>query len=289
MLDASALDLLVREALAEDVGASDATTVATVPASAKVTARAIAKSGGVLAGRAVFEAVFRSLDANCRVEGKADGSTVAPGDVAWHVEGLARALLTGERVALNFVQHLSGIATLTSRFVAAVAGTGVTITDTRKTTPGLRALEKYAVRCGGGTNHRSRLDAMLLVKENHIAAVGGIAPAVRLALQAAAGRPVEVEVRSLDEYRVVLGFGVERVLLDHWTPAEVREAVRLRGAAALPAIEVSGNLDLHNIRDFALPGVQFLSVGALTHSAPALDLSLLFALPNAPAPNPLST
>ena len=276
MLDMQAVQPLVSAALAEDLGAGDATTLATVTATARAEARVVAKSGGVLAGRAVVEAVFRSLDTRCRVDGRDDGSTVAPGDVAWHLEGPARALLSGERVALNFAQHLSGIATLTASFVAAVAGTGVRVTDTRKTTPGLRLLEKYAVRCGGGTNHRERLDAMLLVKENHIAAAGGLEPAVRLAMQGAAGRPVEVEVRSLDAFRVVLRLGVERVLLDHWTPAAVGEAVRLRGAAELPALEVSGNLGLHNVRDFALPGVQYLSVGALTHSAPALDLSLLF-------------
>ena len=155
-------------------------------------------------------------------------------------------------------------------------GTGVVVTDTRKTTPGLRLLEKYAVRCGGGQNHRSSLDAMLLVKENHIAAAGSLAEAVRLALHAAGGRAVEVEVRRLDEFRLVMSLGVERVLLDHWTPDDVRQAVAWRGGAALPEIEVSGNLTLETIRDFALPGVQYLSVGALTHSAPALDLSLLF-------------
>jgi nicotinate-nucleotide pyrophosphorylase (carboxylating) len=194
----------------------------------------------------------------------------------WEISGPARALLTGERVALNFAQHLSGIATLTSRFVQAVAGRDVAITDTRKTTPGLRALEKYAVRCGGGANHRESLDAMLLVKENHIAAAGSLERAVENALAAAAGRAVEVEVRNLDELRRVLALPVDRVLLDHWDPAGVREAVELRGRAPRPQIEISGNLSLESIGEFALPGVQFLSVGALTHSAPALDLSMLF-------------
>ena len=275
MLEAEALHQLVRSALEEDVGRGDATTLATVPATARAQARVVAKESGILAGRAVFAAVFESLAAACILQGKEDGSAVAAGDLVWELEGPARALLTGERVALNFVQRLSGIATLTARFVHAVAGTGVAVTDTRKTTPGLRALEKYAVRCGGGVNHRSRLDAMLLVKENHIAAAGSLRQAVRQALLAAAGRAVEVEVRQMDEFRACMELGVERVLLDHWTPAQVLEAVRARGGPPPPEIEVSGNLGLDNIRDYALAGVQYLSVGALTHSAPALDLSLL--------------
>jgi nicotinate-nucleotide pyrophosphorylase (carboxylating) len=178
-------------------------------------------------------------------------------------------------VALNFVQRLCGIATLTARFVQAVAGTGAAITDTRKTTPTLRFLEKYAVRCGGGANHRPSLDAMLLVKENHIAMAGSLHAAVRAALEAARGREVEVEVRHVEELRAALELGVDRVLLDHWKPAAVRDAVRLRGDRAKPRLEVSGNLVLDNVREHAVPGVQYLSVGALTHSAPAFDLSML--------------
>ena len=276
MLDAGRMRALVAAALAEDIGSGDATTLAIVPAGRRARARVVAKAAGVLAGRSVFEAVFQHLDADCKVEGKDDTSTLQSGEVIWQLEGPARALLTGERVALNFVQHMAGIATRTAEFVRAVQGTGVVVTDTRKTTPGLRSLEKYAVRCGGGQNHRSSLDAMLLVKENHIAAAGSLEQAVQLALRAADGRPVEVEVRELDELRQVIGLGVERVLLDHWTPEEVQRALDLRGAHRRPQIEVSGNLTLETIRAFALPGVQFLSVGALTHSAPALDLSLLF-------------
>jgi len=276
MLDAGSVRALVAAALAEDIGSGDATTLAIVPAARRARARVVAKAAGVLAGRSVFEAVFQQLDADCRVEGKDDTSTLQSGEVIWQLEGPARALLSGERVALNFVQHMAGIATRTAQFVGAVQGTGVVVTDTRKTTPGLRSLEKYAVRCGGGQNHRSSLDAMLLVKENHIAAAGSLEQAVQLALRAADGRPVEVEVRELDELRQVIALGVERVLLDHWTPEEVQRALDLRGSRRRPQIEVSGNLTLETIRAFALPGVQFLSVGALTHSAPALDLSLLF-------------
>ena len=269
------LRALVAAALAEDIGAGDATTLATVPAARLGRARVLAKAPGVLVGKAVCVEVFSALAPECRLQGREDGSAVGPGDVVWEIEGPLRALLTGERVALNFAQRLSGIATLTARFVAAVAGTGVAITDTRKTTPGLRFLEKYAVRCGGGVNHRSSLDAMLLVKENHIAAAGSLETAVARALAAAAGRSVEVEVRDADGLRAALRSGVGRVLLDHWTPAGVAAAVRLRGDGGVPELEVSGNLSLDNVRDYAVPGVQYLSVGALTHSAPALDLSLL--------------
>jgi nicotinate-nucleotide pyrophosphorylase (carboxylating) len=275
MLDAVRLQQVVDDALAEDVGAGDATTLATVAADATATARIVARAAGVLAGREVVECVFRRLDPHCAVEGVADGARVEPDAVAWSVHGSARALLTGERVALNFAQRLSGIATLTARFVHAVEGTGAAITDTRKTTPGLRFLEKYAVMCGGGVNHRAGLYDMLLIKENHIALAGSLKGAVRAAMAAAAGRPVEVEVRDLDEFDAALGLGVPRILLDHWTPDGVREAVRRRGPGRRPGLEVSGNLSLANVRDYAIRGVQYLSVGTLTHSAPAFDLSLL--------------
>jgi nicotinate-nucleotide pyrophosphorylase (carboxylating) len=275
MLPVAALRAAVAAALAEDIGAGDATTEATVPAALHGRARVRAKAAGVVVGKAVCAEVFAALAPACRVQGREDGSAVAAGDVVWEITGPLRALLSGERVALNFAQRLSGIATLTARFVAAVAGTGVAITDTRKTTPGLRFLEKYAVRCGGGANHRERLDAMLLVKENHIAAAGSLQRAVTAALAAAAGRAVEVEVRSLDELDAALALGVDRLLLDHWTPAGVAAAVRRRGRRPRPQLEVSGDLRLDNVRDYALPGVQFLSVGALTHSAAALDLSQL--------------
>lgn len=277
VLRSDQVDALVEAALAEDIGRGDATTEASVPATLRARARVVARASGIIAGRAVFEAVFRSLSRECRVVGVDDGTTVRSTDTVWELEGPARALLSGERVALNFVQRLSGIATRTNQYVQAVAGTGVAITDTRKTTPTLRFLEKHAVRCGGGENHRHGLDDMLLLKENHIAAAGGLETAVRAAQRAADGRPLEVEVRTPEELRRVMDLGVQRVLLDHWSPAAVRQAVALRGPAPPPELEVSGNLRLETIRDFAVPGVQFLSVGELTHSASALDLSLLFS------------
>ncbi len=271
------LQRLVEAALREDVGRGDATTEATVSSSRRARARVIARAPGVIAGRAVFEAVFHALAQECIVSGLDDGARVDAHATVWELEGPARALLTGERVALNFVQRLSGIATRTAQFVDAIAGSGAVITDTRKTTPLLRDLEKHAVRCGGGTNHRSGLDDMLLVKENHVAAAGGLAIAVTAAQAAADGRVLEVEVRTADELRTALELGVDRILLDHWTPAGVHEAVLLRGPQPPPELEVSGNLRLDNVAEFAVPGVQYLSVGELTHSAAALDLSMLFA------------
>jgi nicotinate-nucleotide pyrophosphorylase (carboxylating) len=276
-LHTARLDALVEAALAEDIGRGDATTEATVAATLRARARVVARAHGVIAGRSVFEAVFRSLSQDCSVVGVEDGASVRSDETVWELEGPARALLSGERVALNFVQRLSGIATRTRQYVQAVAGTGVAITDTRKTTPTLRFLEKHAVRCGGGENHRDGLDDMLLLKENHVAAAGGLEAAVRAAQRAAAGRALEVEVRTREELRCVIELGVQRVLLDHWSPGAVGEAVRLRGPVPPPELEVSGNLNLETIRDFAIPGVQYLSVGELTHSASALDLSMLFS------------
>jgi len=271
------LEALVGAALAEDLGAGDWTTACTVSAAAQASARIVAKSPGVLAGVEIAAAVFRRLDPACAVDGAADGTRLAAGDVALRTAGSARAILSGERVALNFMQRLSGIATRTAAFVEAVAGTGVAISDTRKTTPLLRRLEKDAVRCGGGRNHRAALDAMLLVKENHIAAAGGLEPALAAALREgkARGLEVEVEVRNLDEYRAALALAPDWILLDHWTPDSVREAVQLRGGASRPRLEASGNLTLDRVRAFALAGPDVLSIGELTHSAPVLDLSLL--------------
>ncbi len=270
---------VVDAALAEDLGSGDLTTEATVPESSWTDARVVAKSAGVLAGRPLVERVFARLAVTCRVEGAVDGDRLEPGQTVLRVEGPTRAILSGERVALNFLQRLSGIATLTRRYVDAVAGTGAVISDTRKTTPTLRALEKYAVRCGGGTNHRARLDAMLLVKENHIAAVGSVAAALELARKLAGprGLEVEIEVRNFAELEVALRGAPDRILLDHWRPADVRRAVERRGGSGRPRLEVSGNLSLETVREYALQGAEILSVGALTHSAPALDLSLLIA------------
>lgn len=268
---------LVEAALAEDIGTGDLTTECTVPVEQEVVASIVAKAPGVLVGREIATEVFTRLSPRCSVEGVADGTRVVPGTTVLQLRGPARAVLAGERVALNFLQHLSGIATLTRKFVDAVAGTRAVISDTRKTTPLLRVLEKYAVRCGGGTNHRSRLDAMLLVKENHITAAGSVRAALELALAAAAARglEVEVEVRTWEEFEVALRMQPHRILLDHWDPAEVARAVGHRGRVRQPWLEVSGNLSLDTVRAYAEAGADILSVGALTHSAPALDLSLL--------------
>ena len=262
-------------ALAEDHAEEDATTQSTVPAGQSMRGRIVARGDGVVCGRDVLAAVFHVLDAEVSVEGLRDGAKAHSGQVVWEVHGSARAILAGERVALNFVQHLCGVATMTAQFVAAVSGTNVSITDTRKTTPLWRDLEKYAVRCGGGVNHRMHLADMLLIKENHIAAAGSVSEALRRARQVAQGRPVEIEVRDLREFCEALPGNAQRVMLDHWSVADIAAAIQLRGAAALPEIEVSGNLDLQTIRQYALPGVSYLSVGRLTHSAPVLDLSLL--------------
>jgi nicotinate-nucleotide pyrophosphorylase (carboxylating) len=276
-LDVEAIQSLVDAALAEDVGAGDWTTQCTVPAGLEVEARIVAKAPGVIAGRAIAACVFTRLAPGCRIDGVADGARVERGDVVLRLQGPARALLTGERVALNFLQRLSGIATLTAQFVDCVRGTGAVISDTRKTTPLLRAVEKYAVRCGGGTNHRSSLDAMLLVKENHIAAAGSIELALGAALAAGRERgvPVEVEVRTRAEFDIALFMAPDRILLDHWSPEAVAAAVQARGARLMPQLEVSGNLELESVAAYARAGADILSVGALTHSARALDLSLL--------------
>jgi len=266
---------LVLAALREDHAEEDATTRATVPAGQQMRTRIVARQAGIACGSDVLACAFQELDAGVVVVGRADGEAVQASDVVWEVSGSARAILAAERVALNFVQRLCGIASLTAQFVAAVAGTGVAITDTRKTTPLLRLLEKYAVVCGGGVNHRMHLADMLLIKENHIAAAGSVTAALQRSQQEAAGRAVEIELRSLAEYREALELRPQRVLLDHWSEPDIETAVRERGSQQTPEIEVSGNLNLETIRRFALPGVAFLSVGRLTHSAPALDLSLL--------------
>jgi len=268
---------LVEAALAEDRGAGDWTTECTVPPERRARARIVAKETGVVAGVALARHAFLCLDSDARVECRDDGARVGAGDLVVDIQARARAILTAERVALNFLQHLSGIATLTARYVSAVAGTAAVISDTRKTTPMLRRWEKYAVRCGGGTNHRGRLDEMLLVKENHIAAAGGVVAALQCALTAGRARRlgVEIEVRSRPEFDAALALAPDRILLDHWTPDDVAAAVRARGDRKTPRLEVSGNLSLDTIAAYARAGADILSVGAITHSAPALDLSLL--------------
>lgn len=267
----------VEQALAEDLGTrGDLTSASTVPARAMAAATFGARSEGVIAGLAVAEAAFHAVDP--RVEFKAevdDGDRIAAGTIVARVTGPARALLTAERVALNFLCHMSGIATLTRRYVDAVAGTYARITDTRKTTPGLRAFEKYAVRCGGGANHRAGLFDAILIKDNHIIAAGGVAAAISAA-RAHAGHmaKIEVEVDDLETLTTVLRHPVDAVLLDNMDTATLRSAVEIVGRRTLT--EASGGVTLETVRAIAETGVDLISVGALTHSAPILDLGLDF-------------
>jgi nicotinate-nucleotide pyrophosphorylase (carboxylating) len=277
-LDVSAFHNLLRSFLAEDLGAGDITTEAVVSATKRARGELIPKSPLVLAGIDLFVEVFRILDSTAEAEICChDGEELKPGQIPARVKASARALLTGERVALNLLQRLSGVATLTQRFVRAVAGTGAEILDTRKTTPGLRALEKYAVRAGGGRNHRKDLGEAVLIKENHIRLAGGVSAALEAA-QAAKGRAawIEIEVTNLDELRAALASNPDVILLDNMSPALVRQAVeqvRAHDPARKIRTEASGGITLGNVREFAEAGVDSISVGALTHSAPAMDLS----------------
>jgi nicotinate-nucleotide pyrophosphorylase (carboxylating) len=266
------LERIVQAALAEDVGVGDVTTDATVPADAVGTAELLVKEPGVVCGLEVAEATFRALDPDVRFEALADdGDSVEPPAVVARITGSQRALLTGERVALNFVGRLSGIATLTRRYVDAVDGTGASVLDTRKTTPGLRGLEKHAVACGGGRNHRFGLDDAVLIKDNHLRAAGSLRAAVEL-VREATELPVEVECETLTQVGEALELGVDAILLDNMTPPQLRDAVALtRGRARL---EASGGVTLETIRAIAETGVDEISVGALTHSARSLDVSL---------------
>ena len=261
-------------ALAEDLGEGDVTTRAVVPDGARARAVIRQKEPGVLAGLEVARAVFERVDPELQVELLApEGEWREPGPVA-EITGAAASILAGERVALNFLGRLSGVATLTARYVRAVEGTGVRILDTRKTTPGLRELEKEAVRAGGGVSHRSGLYDAILVKENHAALAGGVGEAARLALEAApAGTLAEVECRTSEELQEALRAGITRILLDNMTPDQLRAAVGL--VAGRAELEASGGITLDTVRAVAETGVDYISVGALTHSAPALDLSLL--------------
>jgi len=267
------LDAIVARALEEDVGAGDVTTRATVPPATRARARITQKQPGVVFGLDAAEATFRALDSEVRFTRLAAEGEWRDGGPVLEIEGSAAALLTGERTALNFLQRLSGVATLTARYVEAVAGTGARVLDTRKTTPGLRALEKAAVAAGGGTNHRAGLYDAILIKENHAAMAGGVAEAVRAARAAAPDVPLEVECRDLAEVDAALAAGAPRLLLDNMTPDRLREVVARVGGRA--ELEASGGVTLETIRAHAASGVHFVSVGALTHSAPALDLSLL--------------
>jgi nicotinate-nucleotide pyrophosphorylase (carboxylating) len=268
------IDLVVAEALTEDIGHGDVTTLATVPADRAGRAIFRAKDTGVLAGLPVLEAVYGHLDPEVGVElFLQDGARVGPGARIAEVRGPSRALLTGERVALNFVQFLSGIATRTARFVKLVEGTGTRIVDTRKTVPGLRLLSKYAVRVGGGHNHRFGLYDGILIKDNHIQAAGGITPAVRGARESAPHLlKIEVEVETLDQVREALDAGADLLLLDNMPLDRLRQSVDLCHGRALT--EASGGVNETTVRAIAETGVDLISVGALTHSVTALDISL---------------
>jgi nicotinate-nucleotide pyrophosphorylase (carboxylating) len=300
-LDLHELDDLIRIALAEDVGSGDVTSLATIPATALAHARINAKARLVCVGLPLAERIFRSLDADASITLLAkDGDLVEKGRELLQIRARARAVLTAERTALNFLAHLSGIATLTHRFVECLAGTNAKIRDTRKTTPGLRMLEKYAVRMGGGTNHRIGLYDAILLKENHIALAGGVTAALgqahayaslqmkpqeTTAYEAIAGPrtdspnsflPIQIEVRDERELREALEAGAESVLLDNMTPEAAGRCVKLaRSLRRDCVVEISGGITLENARAYAETGADFLSSGALTHSAPAADVSLL--------------
>ncbi|MFQ5780684.1 MAG: carboxylating nicotinate-nucleotide diphosphorylase [Nitrospiria bacterium] len=268
---------IVERALAEDLIYGDRTTEALFPNSLPAIGTVIAKEDLVVAGLDLFQTVFQTLDPTIVFEEKrSPGETVRKGDLIAQVSGDARILLKGERTALNFLQRLSGVATLTRRFVDRVRGTSARIVDTRKTTPGFRAFEKEAVRLGGGENHRFHLGDLILIKDNHVALAGGVDKAIK-AVNAARSHPlkVEVEVNTLPEVEEALQEGVEIIMLDNMSLNEVKEAVRLvRGKAPAILLEVSGGIDLENVASIARCGVDLISVGALTHSAPAVDISL---------------
>lgn len=269
---------LVRAALAEDVGSGDLTTGALVSGALNAAGAVVAREGLVVSGLAVVVEVFRAVSGAIRAEVKcAEGDWVGPGQAVMELSGPAAALLTAERTALNLLQHLSGVATLTRRYVEAVAGTGVTILDTRKTLPGLRRLQKQAVEHGGGRNHRWGLFDAILIKDNHLATLAGALPdpvtaAVRRVRGRFPGRPVEVEADTLDQVRLAIAAGADTVLLDNMTLEDVRVAVGLAGERV--KTEASGGVTLATVRSIAECGVDFISVGALTHSARAVDLGL---------------
>lgn len=269
-----AVRLVARRALAEDVGTGDVTTTATVPADARGVGVIVARQEGIVAGLEVAAMVFRRVDRRLRFSAAVrDGDRASPGTELCEVRGLARSILTGERVALNLLQRLCGIATLTARFVEAVSGTPARIVDTRKTTPGLRALEKYAVTVGGGRNHRMGLYDAVLIKDNHLVAAGGVAAAVGRARAAVPHTmTITVECETLAQVDEALAAGADILLLDNMDDPTRAEAVcRARGRALT---EASGGITLATAADIARTGVQILSIGALTHSAPALDISL---------------
>ncbi|MCB9077702.1 MAG: carboxylating nicotinate-nucleotide diphosphorylase [Anaerolineaceae bacterium] len=274
------IEATIRQALAEDIGDGDVTTDCIVPAELVLAGRFIAKQAGVIAGLKVAAQTFALIDQTVQFTPHVtDGNTVTPGQMIAEVQGPGRALLSGERVALNFLQRMSGIATLTRQFVAAVRDTPTTILDTRKTAPGLRLLDKWAVQLGGGRNHRFGLFDMALIKENHIAAAGSITEAVnKVRANDPQQRPIEVEVKNLVELAESLALNVDRVLLDNMSLEDMRRAVQLTAGRA--PLEASGNMSLERVAAVASVGVDFISIGMLTHSVQALDISLLLDNPN---------
>ncbi|HEY1588288.1 MAG TPA: carboxylating nicotinate-nucleotide diphosphorylase [Rhodanobacter sp.] len=274
--DAAHIAVDVERALAEDLGQGDAT-AGLLPPNAHAHAELTCRDAAVIAGTAWFDGCFRRLDPSVRIDWQLhDGQRASPGTVICRLSGYARALVSAERSALNFLQLLSGTATVTADYVAAVAGTAVRILDTRKTVPGLRLAQKYAVRCGGGHNHRIGLYDAILVKENHIIAAGSIAAAVQAARQLHPNLLLEVEVENLDELTQAVDAGVDRIMLDNFSLPQMTAAVQYT-AGRVP-LEVSGNVDLRTIGEFARTGVDFISVGALTKHVRAIDLSLRLQL-----------
>jgi nicotinate-nucleotide pyrophosphorylase (carboxylating) len=272
------LDGFVRRVLGEDLGTGgDVTSNATIAAGSRSSAEMNCREPIVAAGLEIAAAFFRALDPQVAIERLAsDGDTLAVGTTLMRLEGDARAMLAAERSALNTLQHLSGIATLTRRYVDAIAGTGAALLDTRKTLPGLRVLEKYAARMGGAVNHRMRLDDGLLIKDNHVAVCGGVDEAVRRAKDANTGLQVQVEIDRIDQIQPALAAGADRLLLDNMPPPVLREAVAL--VAGRVTLEASGGVTLETVRAIAETGVDFISVGRITQSAPAVDVGLDYSL-----------
>ena len=268
----------VRRVLAEDLGSGgDVTSAATIAADARFTAEMACRQAIVIAGMDVAAAFFRALDPNVHIEILADdGERADAGSALMRLEGNARAMLSAERSALNTLQHLSGIATLTRQYVDLIDGTGAILLDTRKTIPGLRVLDKYAAKMGGAENHRMRLDDGLLIKDNHVAVAGGVAQAVRAARAANSGLKVQVEVDRIDQIEPALEAGADRLLLDNMPPPVLREAVALVGGRV--PLEASGGVNLETVRGIAETGVNYISVGRITQSAPAVDIGLDYAL-----------
>lgn len=273
-LSPETLDAIITNALAEDVGAGDITSDAIIPANMTCRAKIICKEEGVIAGMSVAQRVFQLIDERIQFDAKVkDGDSVQQDHIVARLHGPARGILKGERVGLNFLQHLSGIATMTARFVKAVDGTKTKILDTRKTTPGVRSLEKYATRMGGAVNHRMGLWDAVLIKDTHLALVGSIGAALRSARKAYSDDvDINVEVSNAQELEQALSERAPRILLDNFSCGQVRDAMQIIRGRAL--VEVSGGVQVSNARAYALAGADFISVGALTHSAKALDFSM---------------